>query len=184
MTSHTAWSFEGNYLSVSRVAAYHTDAPPLHPLGYMDWSVSESPLMTCHKTAYYAAAGDPAPAPAAAGGGGAAKVGELASAEEYLAKHQVHEKLQDAVNSVLATMPNNALQALSQALSSGAPAAKGGAPAAAAAAPAAAGGSEEEIKAQGDLVRKMKEANKAAANTHSKEELDAAITKLKELKGG
>eukprot|EP00285_Hemiselmis_virescens_P019306 CAMPEP_0173396266 /NCGR_PEP_ID=MMETSP1356-20130122/35008_1 /TAXON_ID=77927 ORGANISM="Hemiselmis virescens, Strain PCC157" /NCGR_SAMPLE_ID=MMETSP1356 /ASSEMBLY_ACC=CAM_ASM_000847 /LENGTH=202 /DNA_ID=CAMNT_0014355255 /DNA_START=91 /DNA_END=695 /DNA_ORIENTATION=- len=185
MSSHTEWSYEGTFLSVSRVANYSPDAPTLDANQYMHWSVASSPLLNCHKSATYVSAGGAAPAAPAGGAGG-----ELAGAEEYLAKHRVNERLQDAVNTVLATMPPNALEALSQALaassSSASPPAKAAKAAAAApaAAPAAAGGSEEEIKAQGDLVRTMKEANKATPGTHSKEELDAAVAKLKELKGG
>ena len=40
---------------------------------------------------------------------------------------------------------------------------------------------EQKIKAQGDVVRAMKEANKAAAGTHSKEEIDAARESFAQL---
>lgn len=103
--------------------------------------------------------------------------------QDYLAKHMVHEKLQAAVNSVLTTMPDNALTALASALGGkAAPIPKK--PAAPAAAPAAPAATEAEISAQGDLVRNMKEANKATPGTYSKEDLDAAVAKLKALKGG
>lgn len=38
--------------------------------------------------------------------------------------------------------------------------------------------------AQGDKVRAMKEANKSAAGTHSQEDLDAAVARLKEVSCG
>jgi hypothetical protein len=86
-----------------------------------------------------------------------------------------------AVNQVLTSMPSNAIEALADALKTikleSAPAAE-----AAAAAPVNQAALEAEIKTQGDLVRTMKEANKAAAGTHSQEEVDAAVAKLKELK--
>ena len=80
------------------------------------------------------------------------------------------------MNQVLTSMPSNAIEALADALKTikleSAPAAE-----AAAAAPVNQAALEAEIKTQGDLVRTMKEANKAAADTHSQEEVDAAVAK-------
>ena len=181
MASYTAWTYQGTYLNVSRVHKFSTEAPSLGGSdGHVLWSAGNT-----HKSAEYVGAGGATPS--SSGGEGET----LDGAQSYLDKHKVHEKLQEAVNQVLGTMPDNALAALASAIAGGkaAAAAAGGKAAspgkgaAAHAAPAAPAGSEEEIKAQGDIVRAMKEANKATPGTHSKEELDAAVAKLKALKG-
>lgn len=41
---------------------------------------------------------------------------QLANAEEYLAKHQVQAKVEAAVNEVLKSMPDNALEGIADAL--------------------------------------------------------------------
>lgn len=180
MTSQTVWSYKGTYLNVSKVHNFSTDAPKLSGGdGHVMWSSSNT-----YKSAEYVGVGV---TPSSSGGG---QESTLDGAQSYLDKHKVHEKLQEAVNQVLGTMPENALAALASAIGGGKKPAAGdksaspGKGPAAPADPAPAGGSEEEIKAQGDLVRAMKEANKAAPGTHSKEELDAAVAKLKALKGG
>ena len=153
------------------------------------WSFAGASLQ-CQKTAIFTA--DGATAPSTAGGAsrpaapvekaGQDPAKQLQNAEEYLQKHQLQAKVEAAVNEVLTTMPANATEALAEALKKLALA-----PPPASEAPAQEPvvnqvELEQKIKAQGDVVRAMKEANKAAAGTHSKEEIDAAVAALKELK--
>ncbi len=117
------------------------------------------------------------------GGAGATEGQSLQVAEEYLKKHNVQVTIQDAVNKVLIDMPADPINVLAQELATLAlakPSTNGNAPSKPPVQQPAA--NEEEIKAQGEKVRSMKEALKANPAAHTKEELDAEIAKLKELK--
>jgi len=82
----------------------------------------------------------------------------MKSAEDYLEKHQVQARVQDAVNSVLATMPADPMAAIAAVL---APAPKGGA-----AAPKKEGGEKKE----GDKKEGEKEGKKEAGKKQDKKE--------------
>jgi hypothetical protein len=186
--SHTDWSFEGTHLKISRVSTYDSVTPQVTQTSHVVWSHGgkEGSLLNVGKGSAYVSGGDAG----AAGGAGATEGQSLQVAEEYLQKHNVQNTIQDAVNKVLVDMPADPINALAQALTTLvlAKPAKSSAPAPAPAPskppaqkPAA---SEEEIKAQGEKVRSMKEAIKANPEAHTKEQLDAEIAKLKELKSG
>jgi len=185
----TDWEFKGEFLNVSKVSQI---GAPDSPEELAKWTYQGKSIQCQKKEAFTDGVSMPSSAggaerPAAAAAADPAQ--QLQTAEEYLSKHQIQAKVEAAVNELLKTMPENAMDAIAQALQkislepTAPEAAPEAAPAAAEAGPVVNQAQLElEIKEQGDNVRLLKEANKAAAGTHSKEEIDAAVAKLKELK--
>jgi hypothetical protein len=171
--SHTDWSFEGTYLKISRVSTYSRASPQVTQTSHVVWSHGEKVghIVTVGKGSAYVS-----------GAGGTVEGQTLQVAEEYLKKHDVRSTIQEAVNKVLAEMPSDPIGALAVALGGkvGPPSTNGKAPSK----PSTQkdGASEEVIKAQGEKVRSMKEAVKANPEAYTKEQIDAEIAKLKELK--
>ncbi len=110
----------------------------------------------------------------------------MKAVEQYVAKHQLQERIQAAMNEVIASMPDDPMAKFAEVLKR-----LGETPVAAtpvAAAPEAkqeqdTSALEAEIKAQGEKVRELKEKKKADDSAVSKEEIDQAVAMLKELKG-
>jgi hypothetical protein len=185
--SHSDWSFEGTYLKISRVSTYDKKIPQESQNSHVVWSHGEKDgsLVTVGKGSAFVS-----------GAEGKSPEGQvLQDAEQYLEQHNVRSKIQDAVNKILSDMPADPIGALASALVAGSkagqtatntksPAPKPTLSSAPSNPPAQQkGASEEEIKAQGEKVRSMKEAIKANPEAYTKEQLDAEIAKLKELKG-
>jgi len=181
---HTEWEFKGEFLNVSKLTQIGAGANV--PASEAVWTFQGDSL-SCQKTEVWTA-GDSMPPPSSSAPGGAASVPaqdpaqKLQNAEEYLNKHQVQAKVEAAVNELLKTMPENAIDAIADKLKSLAVADLTPAEAPAAVPAVNQAELEKQIKEQGDKVRAMKEANKDAPNTHSKEEIDGAVARLKELK--
>ena len=181
------WTYEGKYLTVSRTSA--TQEGPFTAGSSLEseyWSFQGTQLKMNRKFVY----GDAPSSGASAEPKAAGKVSEskpsaskstLQDAEQYLMKHQVQARIEQAVNEILKSMPENPMAALAQALQTLTPASssevsKPQAPA------VDVGALEAEIKTQGEKIRSMKEAVKSDPSAFSKEQIDVEVAKLKELK--
>ncbi|KAJ1487679.1 hypothetical protein T484DRAFT_1744936 [Baffinella frigidus] len=99
-----AWEFKGEYLTISRnptfIAGAHTGAPEEVVWSHKSDSLEVSKVASFSSTA--AAQKSPEE--------------RMKSAEEYLEKHQVQSRVQDAVNAVLASMPADPMAAIAAVL--------------------------------------------------------------------
>mmetsp|Transcript_61363 Transcript_61363/g.126719 ORF Transcript_61363/g.126719 Transcript_61363/m.126719 type:complete len:678 (+) Transcript_61363:11-2044(+) len=188
------WSFEGQYLTVSKLSFCSPGAGASTSL--VNWSHAGE-MLALHRVAEYATEGDGAPSaptvsvPSAAAAGGAASSGanpaksaeaQLQEAEEYLQRHQVQARIEKAMNEVLSSMPADPMAMLADVLKTIPAQAPGGGEAPAEEAAVDNSALEAERDAQADLVKELKLKKKADDSAVSQEEVDTAVKKLLEIK--
>eukprot|EP00960_Hanusia_phi_P073634 768056-Hanusia_phi.AAC.12 len=177
------WTYQGNYLSVSKTSTtLEGSFTAGSSLESEYWSFQGDQLKMNRKFVYGDASSSGTSTDTKAAASSSGKKSSLEEAESYLTKHQVQTRIELAVNEVLKLMPENPMAALAEALqrvsiNSSSEDSKPQAPQVDVAA------LEAEIKSQGDKIRSMKDAVKANPSAFAKEEIDAEVAKLKELKG-
>ena len=165
-------------MKISKKTDYAETKIPRTDVAHSEWSY-EGAVLNVHRNETFA---DEFAGPAVA----SEQSSSAESMTEYLSKHSIRERVEEAINHVLASRPADPLCAIASALQSfqtKKPATKAAAvPAAtppAAAAPAApavdVAALEGELKVLGEKIRAMKEAIKADPAAHTKEALDAEV---------
>jgi len=184
------WSFQGQYLSVTKMSSLSAGAPSTSP-AMVAWT-HDGQNLSIHRSQQLQDGTGPAPANAGASsskassaspspGGAGNAAPDLKAVEAYLARHQLQDRIQSAMNEVIASMPEDPMAKFAEVLKR---LGEAPAPPSAAEQPAEVDTSalEAEIKAQGEVVRGLKEKKKADDGAVSKEEIDQAVALLKELK--
>jgi len=193
-TGHVEWSYQGQFLSVSKVSNCSVGAPTSDsPM--VAWAHDGSTLSVHRVGAHQDGAGavpsapkasaSPAKSAPAASAGASASAGaapDVKSVEAYLQRHQLQARIEAAMNEVIASMPQDPMAQLAEVLKKVGEAPAPAAPAAAQEPAVDTSALEAEIKEQGNKVRELKEKKKADDSAVSKEDVDAAVALLKELK--
>jgi hypothetical protein len=184
------WSFEGTYLKISKKADFSDSKVSSTNTAHCGWSYEGEVLKVHRNEAFSDNFDGPSAAPA---NERPSPSGSNESMTDYLSKHAIRDRVEEAINIVLSSRPDDPLGAIADALrqlEKGKPAAKASAAAAPAAVAAASpqvasvdvAALESEIKTLGEKIRAMKEAIKADPAAHTKEALDSEVAALKALK--